>query len=104
MTQITVASQDDVTEIGKNLIIYNAQQVPFMQKEVFVPLNFFIKEDNEIIGDMVAIDAIWVDERYRRHGYATSLLNRVNNWLKNGVVVFHNLTLLIFRPETYMKS
>ncbi len=88
MYETTNATQEDLIEISKNLIIYNNNQVAFTQDPPFTQLNFVIKDHDKIIGgiiaqiacwEMVEIDALWIDENYRGKGLATNLLEMVEN-------------------------
>ncbi len=69
------------------LVEFNAEQVPFLQDKPFIDLSHFLKtEDNAIVGGMRAIlycwnclyiETMWIEEKYRRQGFGTKLMKKV---------------------------
>ena len=84
---IIPATPQDNEYLENKLVEFNQQQVPFTQSEPFMQLSFVIKdEENVIRGGITAviycwkilyINVLWVDERYRKHGYGAKLLAEI---------------------------
>jgi GNAT superfamily N-acetyltransferase len=77
-------------------------------------ITFFIRNaDNEIIGGIrgtynisgwLYINALWVDKNYRNQGYATLLMQRMENEAKrNGCKNSYLNTIAFQAPEFYLK-
>lgn len=87
--KIIPSTQAQSDYIENQLIAYNNGQVNFTQQEPFIKLNHVaLNDDNEVIGGINAtlycwkilyIDILWVDERYRAHGYGAALLQHVEH-------------------------
>lgn len=87
----TIKTNDAVTEevdhITNQLIYYNSTKLHFETEPPFLHINKCIKEGNEIVGGILSnlywnilyIEILWVKEEYRNKGYATALLDSVEN-------------------------
>ena len=85
------ATQTEENQIFRGLIEYNNSQVPFTQDPAFKPIKRCIKEGNEVVAGIIAelyywnvlfIDILWVKEECRNRGYASLLLENVENIAK----------------------
>lgn len=80
-------SERDVAYICDKLVEYNLKQVPKMQEKKFVNITKKIldAENNIIAGcyakmycwNIIYIDILWVDERYRKQGLGSKLLEQI---------------------------
>ena len=80
-------SESDVTYICDKLVEYNLKQVPKTQEMEFVNITKkILDEENNIIAgcyakmycwNVIYIDILWVDERYRKHGLGSKLLEEI---------------------------
>lgn len=78
---------DDAEYICDKLVEYNLSKVPKTQREEFISINKkIVDEDGSIIAGCIAkiycwnviyIDILWVDEKYRKSGLGTRLLNEI---------------------------
>ena len=77
----------DAAIVTEGLVRYNLSQVPKTQDELFENISRkVVSEDGEVIAGCIAemyywnviyVDILWVDERYRRGGIGTQLLQSV---------------------------
>jgi len=83
--EILEAFEQDVSYIKSCVEEYNNTQVPYVPTEY---LSACIKENGEIVGEIIAeihfgnvlfIDALWVHEKCCGKGYATALMNHIEN-------------------------
>lgn len=80
-------SNGDVEYICDRLVEYNLSQVPKTQQIDFVNIDKkIVDEENNIVAGCLAkmycwnviyIDILWVNERYRKHGFGTKLLKEI---------------------------
>lgn len=78
---------DDAEYICDKLVEYNLSKVSKTQREEFISINKkIVDEDGSIIAGCIAkmycwnviyIDILWVDEKYRKSGLGTRLLNEI---------------------------
>lgn len=78
---------DDAEYICDKLVEYNLSKVPKTQREEFISINKkIVDEYGSIIAGCIAkmycwnviyIDILWVDEKYRKSGLGTRLLNEI---------------------------
>ncbi len=108
------ASLQDIDFIDQKIVEYNNSQVPFTQDPAFINFNYVIKDDNEhIIGGITAasycwkilyINVLWIDEKYRKHGYGSQLLEKVEQEAKKlGCHLAHLDTLDFQAKDFYLK-
>ena len=84
---IVNGSEKDITYICDKLVEYNLKQVPKTQEKEFVNITKkILDERNNVIAgcyakiycwNVVYIDILWVDERYRKHGLGSKLLEEI---------------------------
>ena len=100
--------------IDNKIIEFNAQQVPFTQAEQFINLNYIIKDSTDaIIGGITAtaycwkilyVSILWIDERYRNHGYGSLLLEKVEQEAQQmGCTLAHLDTFDFQAKDFYLK-
>ena len=87
MFSILNCINDDAEYICDKLVEYNLGQVPKTQKLDFININKkVVDKNNKIIAGCLAkmycwnviyIDILWVDEKYRKCGLGTRLLNEI---------------------------
>lgn len=85
MYQILNCVENDADYIVDRLVEYNISQVPKIQKKDFVDIEKkIVDEEGNIIAGYLAVmycwkviylDILWVDERYRKSGLGSQLLN-----------------------------
>ena len=78
---------DDAEYICDKLVEYNLSKVPKTQRDEFISINKkIVDEHGSIIAGCIAkmycwnviyIDILWVDEKYRKSGLGTRLLNEI---------------------------
>lgn len=89
---IVNGSGKDMTFICDKLVEFNLKQVPKTQEKEFVNIiKKILDEDNNIIAgcyakmycwNVIYIDILWVDERYRKHGLGSKLLEEIEKIAK----------------------
>jgi len=94
--EILNASPQDVEHIESCVEQYNNSKVPSAPTQY---LSACIKENDEIVGEILAeihfgnvlfIDILWVNEKCRGRGYATALMNHIENLgLEKGCKLSH---------------
>ena len=86
--QVHDATNEELGIIGLGLNEYNNSQVPFTQKPDFVYVNRCIRDGDDVVGGIIAIiycwnilfiDNLWIAQEHRNKGYATALMNDVEN-------------------------
>ncbi|MCL2407141.1 MAG: GNAT family N-acetyltransferase [Defluviitaleaceae bacterium] len=79
---------EEQSYIASRLVRFNDSQVPFTQKPLSKYINKCIKENDEIIGgilsevycwNILCIDVLWVKDEHRNKGYASILINSVED-------------------------
>lgn len=105
---------NDEDYICDRLVEYNLSQVPATQKIHFENINKkFLNPNGEIIAGCVArmycwnvlyIDILWVDEKYRNHGLGSKLLEYVEETAKEkGCYLIHLDTFDFQAKDFYIK-
>ncbi|ASK61511.1 GNAT family N-acetyltransferase [Virgibacillus phasianinus] len=83
--------QQDFNFIKKKVVEYNMEELPDEIKTANEDIAFMLKDDNgEIIGGITAnmfwhhihIEFLWVDKRYRKDGYGSLLLERLEDYAR----------------------
>jgi len=83
MTKLIKLSQEQAREIDAELVAYNAEAVPFIQKDAFHRLNYGISDDGVLIAGVGAtlycwgilyVDVVWVEKQHRQQGVGTMLM------------------------------
>ncbi|MBQ7919681.1 MAG: GNAT family N-acetyltransferase [Lachnospiraceae bacterium] len=104
----------DAEYICDKLVEYNLGQVPKTQRLDFININKkIVDENNEIIAGCLAkmycwnviyIDILWVDEKYRKCGLGTRLLNEIEkNALEENCSLIHLDTFDFQAKDFYTK-
>ena len=106
---------EDKEHLLDNIVEFNAEQVPFLQKERFIDLSYSIKtEQNLLIGGIRAflycwkclyIDVLWIDGKYRHLGYGSMLIKKAEeDAIKQGCHLSHLDTFDFQAKEFYLKQ
>lgn len=87
---IVNGTSEDMEILCDNLVEFNLSKVPKTQEEEFVNIVKKIVDDegNIIAGcyakmycwNVIYIDILWVDEKYRKHGLGNRLLNEIEQF------------------------
>jgi GNAT superfamily N-acetyltransferase len=111
---ILTASPEEANLIDNTLAEFNNLQVPFTQKQNPILENYIIKDTagNIIAGikadiyhwGILYIEALFVEEQYRRKGLGSALLNKVEtNARKVGATLVHTDTFDFQSKDFYLK-
>lgn len=111
---IESASPQDIDLIDQKIVDFNNSKVPFTQDPPFINFNYVLKDENEaIIGGITAasycwkilyINVLWIDEQYRKHGYGSQLLEKVEQEARNiGCHLAHLDTFDFQAKDFYLK-
>ena len=83
-------SEKDMAVICDKLVEYNLQKVPKTQKTEFVDITKkIVDEQNNVIAgcyakmycwNVIYLDILWVDEKYRKHGLGSKLLKEIERF------------------------
>lgn len=112
--KITKTTQKEERYIQNQIINFNNQKVPLTQKPKFIYLNHTLKNDKgKIVGGILAcmycwkcvqVEVLWVDEKYRKQGYGTLLLKKVEaEAKKKGGKIIHLDTFDFQAKDFYLK-
>ena len=112
--KIFEATSDEVDVIGSKIESYNNSQVPFIQEQPFVRLNFCIKDDNDaMIAGIIAVMYCWgmlyvdvlaVDQNDYKKGLGSKLLSHVEDKAKKlGATLAHLNTFDFQAKDFYIK-
>lgn len=107
-------SENDAEYICDKLVEYNLSQVPKTQKIDFVNIGRkIVDESNHIVAGCLAkmycwnviyIDILWVDERYRKHGFGSQLLKEIEKIaLEEDCTLIHLDTFDFQAKDFYLK-
>lgn len=111
---ITPAHTQDIDFIDQKIVEFNNSKAPFTQDPAFINFNYVIKDEHDtIIGGITAasycwkilyINVLWVDEQYRKHGYGSQLLAKVEQEARNiGCTLAHLDTFDFQAKDFYLK-
>ena len=111
--QVHNATKEEQNYISSCLVHFNNSKVPFKQEPLNIHINRCIKDDDEVVGgilsvvycwNILSIDVVWVKDEYRNKGYATALINDVENEArKMGCRISHLDTFDFQSKELYEK-
>ncbi len=104
----------EVDVIGSKIESYNNSQVPFIQKQPFINLNFCIKDDGGVIiagiiavmycWGMLYVDVLAVDQKYHKKGLGSKLLSYVEDAAKKlGATLAHLDSFDFQAKDFYLK-
>ncbi|WP_407272895.1 GNAT family N-acetyltransferase [Radiobacillus sp. PE A8.2] len=112
MSDIQLGTEVDASYIKKKLIEYNMTQIPDHIKTPNEQVVLVIKDHQKIIAGVTGtmfwyhlhIDFLWVDDRVRKQGYGSSLLNEIEILARNkGCRLIFLDTFSFQAPEFYKK-
>jgi GNAT superfamily N-acetyltransferase len=111
---ISECNENDLDYLNRNIIAYNASEVPFTQNIPFLQLNFKIENNNTIIAGInsilycwgcLHIDILFVDKEHRGKGYGTILMKKVEEEAKkSGCHLIHLDTFDFQAKDFYLKQ
>lgn len=111
--ELIEATKAEADYIDDKITDYCNSKVPFTQKQNIIFLNYVVKDNVIIVAGIKAdiyywnilyIQVLWVDEKYRGQKLGTKLLNRVEQEAKDlGVKLVHLDTFDFQAPEFYLK-
>lgn len=112
--EIVPSSTEDKEWVTEQLIAFNRTFLPLPREEYIVPLNFHLRnQDNIIIAGVnafmlakatVYVGILWVDEKYRGKDYGSYLLQHVENEAKkSGTMMIHRDTFDFQARGFYVK-
>lgn len=112
--EIIKSQATDIEFIDNQIVEYNNHQVPFLQQEPFIGLNFCIKNETGIVVAGVSsvmygwrilhIDLLLVVTDYRSKGFGSQLLNHVEKEAKQlGSTLVHLDTFDFQAKDFYLK-
>lgn len=107
---IIPATEKERDLLSDNLVKFNAQQVPFSQKDVFTNVDYVAKDGDRIIGGITSmmycwkclyIDILWVDEKYRHAGLGSKLIKMVEQHAKESGCHLSHLDTFDFQAKDF---
>jgi GNAT superfamily N-acetyltransferase len=111
---ITKPSNDEVKFLDEKIIEFNFSKVPQTDENIFIEINFVLKDENDkILGGIVGqkyywntayIDVLWVDAAVRGKGIGTQLINKFEETaLELNCLMIHLDTFDFQAPAFYKK-
>lgn len=110
---VVEGTEEEREYIDKKIDAYNGAQVPFTQDQLSIPIDYIIKENNQIIGGISAflygwkilyINILWVDEKFRKKGLGWLLLKKVEEKaISSGCTLIHLDTFDFQAKDFYLK-
>lgn len=108
---IVNGSEKDKTVICDKLVEYNLQKVPKTQKTEFVDITKkIVDEQNNIIAgcyakmycwNVIYVDILWVDEKYRKHGLGSKLLKEIERFAREEKCSLIHLDTFDFQAKDF---
>ncbi|WP_404450975.1 GNAT family N-acetyltransferase [Virgibacillus necropolis] len=105
---------DDVNYIKRKVIEYNMEELPDHIKTSDEDISFILRDDfGDIVGGITAnmfwhhihIDFLWVDKRFRKEGYGSLLLKKLEDFAKENACRLIYLDSFSFQaPGFYQKN
>ena len=85
---------------------------PFKEDDTVLYFSKCMKKDNEVVGGILAnsywgilyIDILWVDEKYRNKGYASTLLSDVERMAKEKNCTISHLSTYDFQAKGFYEK
>jgi len=111
--QIYDTTKEEQDYIENHLIQFNNSKVPFKQESPFIAISRCIKNGDEVVGGILAtvycwnilyIDILWVKEEYRNKGYASALVNEVENKAKKMACRISHLDTFDFQAKHFYEK
>lgn len=107
-------NQEDVNYIKKKVIEHNMRELPDHIKTPNDDISFILRDDTgEIVGGITAnmfwhhihIDFLWVDKRFRKEGYGSILLKKLEDFAREKACRLIYLDSFSFQaPGFYQKN
>jgi ribosomal protein S18 acetylase RimI-like enzyme len=111
---VTKSTHEEIEYVHNSILKFNAEQVPLLQKDPFIYLNYVVKNGDQVLGGVKAIlynwnilfiNVLWVDNTYRHHGYGSALMQKVEQEAKNsGSTLAHVDTFDFQAKDFYIKN
>ena len=111
MYKIVDCEKNDADYIVDKLVEYNKSQVPKTQEKDFVDIEKkIVDEEGNIIAGYLAVmycwkviylDALWVDERYRKSGLGSQLLKNLEKFAKAEECTLIHLDTFDFQAKDF---
>ena len=112
--KLSLSSDDESNAISDAIMHFNAEKVPFTQKETPIFINYVIKEQENIIAGinaliyhwgMLCIDELFVAETHRNKKLGSYLLHKVEEEAKLlGATLAHLDTFDFQAKDFYLKA
>ena len=111
---IEKSKKEECDLVDKGIVEYNLSKVPFTQEKSFIPLNRVIKDkDGNVLAGInsflycwncLYVDVLWVEDKFRKEGYGSILLNEVEKIAKEkGCKLIHLDTFDFQAKDFYIK-
>lgn len=111
---VTKSTREEIDYVHNSILKFNAQQAPLTQDDPFMYLDYVVKDGNKVLGGikavmynwkMLFINVLWVDGKYRHHGYGSALMKRVEEEAKKmGSTLAHVDTFDFQAKDFYIKN
>ncbi|MGE5604458.1 MAG: GNAT family N-acetyltransferase [Bacteroidota bacterium] len=107
------ASPEDAGFIWNKIREFNKYTGPMLKYPPYEPYNIILKDQsNNIIAGITTriylksmlVEVFWIDERYRRKGIGSELLNKVENYAKDQGCTFIHLDTFSFQAIDFYKK
>lgn len=100
---------EDISFVRESLKSFNSQftsSIPFSKP---LAVNLVLKENDSVIAGLLGyiywgcfhIDILWIDDRYRKQGYGTHLLEKAEEIAKENKCSFIHLDTLSFQAQGF---
>lgn len=111
---ITQATREEIDYVHNSILKFNAEQAPITQENPYIYMDYVVKDGNKVLGGikavlynwkMLFINVLWVDGKYRQHGYGSALMTRVEEEArKMGSTLAHVDTFDFQAKDFYLKN
>ena len=112
--ELSISTEEEYEYISDEIMHFNAQQVPFTQKETPIFKRYVIKNNNEIVAGINAIvyhwgilfiDELFVSEAHRHKQLGSYLIKKVENEaIDLGATLSHTDTFDFQAKDFYLKQ
>lgn len=109
--QIARLTDAECALLNANLLAFNSARVPLTQDPPFIHLNFGLRDDaGTLLAGIIAtiycwrcvcIESLWVDAHFRRKGYGSRLLRRVEDEAKDRNCTLIHLDTFEFQSKEF---
>lgn len=111
---VTKSTREEIEYVHNSILKFNAEQVPLLQEDAFIYLNYVVKNGDQVLGGIKAvlynwkilfINVLWVDDKYRHYGYGSALMQKVEEEAKKrGSTLAHVDTFDFQAKDFYIKN